>query len=171
MVKLATYEANSSADQWRRAYLVRVDHQHRSPVELLDLVGGDEVGHSHRFPARLALPEHGVERGQKGPDVPLLPLDPLQDLSPGTEHDTCQLCRDAPPIPHSPGPDTVASVSNWIEVHGCLADSLIHLSQLHRCCRGRIFIFEMEKTASLLQLISIRSHTSLTHPSHTSGVF
>lgn len=49
-------------------------------VDLLNLIWGDQVGHAHRLPARLSLPQHGMHGGEQGADVALLPLDPVQNL-------------------------------------------------------------------------------------------
>lgn len=57
-----------------------MDDQRRPSVELLHLVVGDQVGHADGLPALLVLPQHRVQGGQQRPDVPLLPLDPVQDL-------------------------------------------------------------------------------------------
>lgn len=56
-------------------------HKHSFPVSLLDLIGGHQVSHAHRFPARLSFPQDRMQGGDQGPDIPLLPLDPVQDLS------------------------------------------------------------------------------------------
>lgn len=62
------------------AHLVRVDNQHGPAILLLHLPGRHQVGHAHGSPAALAVPQHGVQRGQQGADVPLLALGPLQEL-------------------------------------------------------------------------------------------
>lgn len=61
-------------------YLIWMDHQHRLSVVLLHLVGRHQVGHAHRLPAGLPLPQHRVQGRQQRSDVSLLPLNPVQDL-------------------------------------------------------------------------------------------
>lgn len=61
-------------------YFIRVHNQHCFAVNLFDLFWGNQVSHTHWFPARLPFPKHSVHGGQQGADVTLLPLDPVQNL-------------------------------------------------------------------------------------------
>lgn len=78
--KGVSLNANKCISSISLLYLIWMDNQHSLPVELLHLVRGHQVSHAHRLPAGLPLPQHRVKSGQQRPDVPLLPLDPVQDL-------------------------------------------------------------------------------------------
>lgn len=69
-----------------RTHFVWMDHQHGLAVDLLDLLRGDQVGHAHRPPPALSLPQDRVHGGQQGTDVPLLALNPVQDLEETQAH-------------------------------------------------------------------------------------
>lgn len=55
-------------------------HQRGLSVELLHLIRSHQVSHAHGPPASLALPQHCVQSREQSSDVPLLSLDPVQDL-------------------------------------------------------------------------------------------
>lgn len=62
-------------------YLIRMHHQRGLSVELLHLIRSHQVSHAHGPPASLALPQHCVQSREQSSDVPLLSLDPVQDLA------------------------------------------------------------------------------------------
>jgi hypothetical protein len=57
--------------------LVRVDREAGLAEHLPDLVRLDQLVHATLAPARLSLPQYGVEGTQEGPDVPLFPFRPV----------------------------------------------------------------------------------------------
>ncbi len=63
------------------SYLVRVHNKHSLPVDLLHLIRCDQICHVDGFPAGLSLPQDRVQCGEQRSDVPLLPLDPIEDLT------------------------------------------------------------------------------------------
>lgn len=63
------------------SYLVWVHNKHSLPVDLLHLIRCDQICHVNGFPAGLSLPQDRVQRGEQRSDVPLLPLDPIEDLT------------------------------------------------------------------------------------------
>lgn len=57
-----------------------MDDEDSFTINLLDLFWGNQVSHAHGLPAGLPLPQHRMHGGQKGTDVTLLTLDPVQNL-------------------------------------------------------------------------------------------